>query len=58
MVVGEELRAELLDQHAKYWWVGGPNSLYNRRPDAVPLILSAARLINFIAGPHVKLTPD
>ena len=58
MVVGEELRAELLDQHAKYWWVGGPNSLYNRRPDDVRLILSAARLINFIAGPHVKLTPD
>ena len=58
VLVGEKLRAELLDQHAKYWWVRGLNSLYNRRPDDVPLILSAARLINFIAGPHVKLTPD
>ena len=58
MGVGEDLCAALLDQHTKYWWVGGPNSLYQRRRDDVPLILNAAHLINFIAGPHVKLTPD
>ena len=58
MEIGEDLREALLQKHAEYWWIGGPNTLYQKRRGDVPLIKNAARLINYIAGHHVKLTPD
>ena len=56
--LGKDLQLQVLEQYNSYFWKGGPNALYAKREEDVPLIKNAAALIHFIAGSSVECRGD